>query len=116
MSAKIDKFCNTLRDRLNTVDGRLTSIKENVQALPKQADKAVRDKLDQAQRKLRSQKDRIDQTRTNQKAHIQQKVAETKEAVNEWKAKRDTRKLTARADRAEAYAADAIEFAAFAMD
>lgn len=35
-------------------------------------------------------------------------IAETKEVVNEWKAKQETRKLKARADRAEAYAADAI--------
>jgi hypothetical protein len=43
-------------------------------------------------------------------------MKETKEAVSEWKAKRDARKLTARADHAEAYAADAIDFAAFAID
>jgi hypothetical protein len=41
---------------------------------------------------------------------------EAKEAISDWKAKRETRKLNARADRDEAYAADAIDFALAGID
>jgi len=43
-------------------------------------------------------------------------MAGTKEAVSDWKAKRETRKLNARADRAETYAADAIDYAMTSID
>jgi hypothetical protein len=43
-------------------------------------------------------------------------VSETKEAVKDWKAKRETKKLNSRADRAEEYAADSIDYAIAAID
>jgi chromosome segregation ATPase len=116
MSAKVDQFCDSLRTRLNAIEGRIESVKANVEILPKQAEKALRDMLDEARTRLQAQKERIEQTRANLKAHAQQKIAETKKAVSEWKAKRETRKLQARADRAEAYAADAIAFALATID
>jgi hypothetical protein len=116
MSAKVDQFCDKLRDRLDAVEGRLESFKTNVQALPEQAEKALRDKLDEARNRLQARKERLEQTRANLKARAQQKMAETKEAVGEWKAKRETRKLTAREDRAEAEAADAIDYAVGCID
>jgi chromosome segregation ATPase len=109
MNAKVDQFCDKLRDRLNTIEGRLQSVKTNMKALPEQAEEALRDKLESARTKLQAQKERVEQTRANLKARAQQKMAETKEAVSEWKAKRETRKLNARTDRAEAFAADAID-------
>jgi hypothetical protein len=36
MSAKVDQFCNQLRDRLNTIEGRLQSAKTNIQSLPEE--------------------------------------------------------------------------------
>jgi chromosome segregation ATPase len=116
MSAKVDQFCDNLRDRFDGVEGRIQSVKTNVQALPGQADKTMREKLDEAHRKVQSQKDRIDQTRANLKARAEQKMAETKDKISEWKAKRETRKLNSRADRAEAYAADAIDYAMANID
>jgi len=116
MSAKVDQFCDQLRDRLSTIEGRLQSVKTNMKALPEQAEKALRDKLAEARTKVQAQKERVEQTRANLKARGQQKVAETKEAVSEWKAKGETRILNARADRAEAYAADALDYAVASID
>ena len=116
MSAKVDQFCDKLRDQLNAIEGRIKSVKANMQTLPKQAEKAVRDKLNEARSKLQAQKGRVDQARANLKAGAQQKFVETKEAVSEWKAKHEARKLNARADWAEAYAADAIYNAVASID
>jgi hypothetical protein len=116
MSTKVDQFSNKLRDRLDTIEGRLKSVKTNIQDLSGQADKALRDKLTAAQNKLRAEKERIEQTRANLKARAEQKMTDTKEAVSEWKAKRETRKLNNRADQAETCAADAIDYAVASID
>jgi chromosome segregation ATPase len=116
MSAKVDQFCNELRDRLNTIEGRLQSVKTNMKSLPAQAEKALRDKLEEARSKVQAEKARIDKTRASIEARVQQKVAETREAVSEWKAKHETKKLNARADQAATYAADALDNAAASID
>jgi ElaB/YqjD/DUF883 family membrane-anchored ribosome-binding protein len=116
MSAKVDQFCDTLRDRLNAIEGRLQSVMADVKALPDKAEKVLRDKLEEARTKLEVERERVEQTRANLKARVQQKLAETKEVIREWKAKGEKRKLQARADWAEAYAADAIYNAMASVD
>ena len=36
MSAKVDQFCDKLRDQLDTVERRLQTVKSNIQELPEQ--------------------------------------------------------------------------------
>jgi predicted nucleic acid-binding Zn-ribbon protein len=112
----MDQVCDKMRDQFSAIEGRLKSVKTNLQALPGQAEKALRDKLEEARTRLQARKERVEQTRANLKARAQQKMAETREAVSEWKAKRETRKLNARADRAESQAADAIDYALASID
>jgi hypothetical protein len=116
MSAKVDEFCDKLRDRLNAIEGKLQSVKADVQALPGQAEKILRGKLDEARAGLQAQKAHIEQTRSNLQAWAKQKIAETKETVAQWQAKRDVQKLNSRADRAEEYAIAAVAFAAAMID
>ena len=115
MSATVDKFCDNLRDRLNSVEKRLQTAKRNVQSLANEGENALRQKCDDLHRKAQTEKDRFERLQASLKTKAQQKVAETKEVVSEWKAKNETRMLNARADLAEAYAADAIEFAVAAI-
>jgi peptidoglycan hydrolase CwlO-like protein len=116
MSAKVDQFCDALRDRLNAVEGWFESVKADVKGMPEKADKALRAKLDQVRTKLQAEKERVEKAQANLKARAQQKIAETKEMISEWKAKHETRKLQARADWAEAYAADAVAVALASID
>src|SRR5262249_31596314 len=83
----------------------------NIMTLSEQSEDVLRDKLDEAKARHGARKDRVEQIGANLKAWAEQKMSETKEMVSEWKAKQDGRKLIARADRAEAYAADALDFA-----
>ena len=115
MSATVDKFCDNLRDRLNSLEKRVQTAKRNVQSLADEGEKALRQRCDDLRRKAQTEKDRIERLQASLKTKAQQKVAETKEVVNQWKAKSETRMLDARADLAEAYAADAIEFAVAAI-
>jgi uncharacterized protein (DUF342 family) len=116
MSVNVDKFCNDLKGRLNVIERRVETVKANIQAFSGQAEKVVRDKLEAARNRLQAEKERVDQVRKNFKAQAQQKVAETKDAVNEWKKKNETRMLNARADRAAAYAEDAVALAVAGID
>jgi hypothetical protein len=115
MSATVDKFCDNLRDSLNSVEKRLQAAKRNVQSLADDGEKTLRQKCDDMHRKARTEKDRVERLQASLKTKAQQKVAETKEVVSQWIAKNETRMLNARADLAEAYAADAIEFAVAAI-
>ena len=116
MSERVDKFCDGLRERLNAIEGRIQSVKTNVQGLPAKAEKALQQKLDEARTKVEVHKQRVEKARADLKVWADQKVAETREAINEWKAKRETRKLNARAERAEAYAEAAMVLALASID
>ena len=115
MSAKVDQFCDQLRDRLDTIEGRLQSVKTSIKSLPTQADKALRDKLDEARTRVQAQKERVEQTRANLKTQAQQQMAETEAAVSKLLATGETRRLNARADQAETDAAVAIDHAVASM-
>ena len=116
MSARVDKFCDGLRDRLNALEARVASARANVQALPGKAEKAVHDTVDQARAKLQAQAAHVEKTRTDLKAWCEQKKAETQAMIREWKAKHEAKKLSARADRAEAYAEAALALALAGID
>jgi len=116
MSAAVDQFCDRLRDRLNAIEVHIRTVKATVQSRSEDAEKALRGKLDEARAKLQAQKERVEKTQANLKAMAQLKFAETLEAVGAWKAKHETRKLQARAERAEAYAADAVAYALATID
>jgi chromosome segregation ATPase len=116
MSARVDQFCDKLRDRLNAIEGRLTSLKTNIEAVPRRAEKAVRGKLDEAREKLRARKEHVEQTCATLKARAQDKATETDSAIRQWEATRETQELNPRADRAEAYAAAAMDHAAASID
>ena len=110
MSAQVDQFCDKLRDRLDTLEVRVQSAKSGIRNLPERGEDAVRAKFEESRNDLQARKERFEQSAANMKARAQQRVAATKEEISQWKAQREVRKLNARADRAEDYAADAIDF------
>ena len=116
MSERVDRFCNTLRDRLNAVEARLENAKATVEALPGKAERAVRDGLDEVRTEVEARKGRAEKARANLKAWGERKKAETRAAIEQWKQKGEVKMLSARADDAEAYAEDAILIALATME
>src|SRR3954452_23413980 len=116
MSAQVDQFCDKLKGRLDSMADRIQTTKSHIEGLPEKGEKDLRKILDKARSNVASRKQRADQALANLKAKAQQKVAETNEEVSRWKEQRDVRKLSSRADRAEAYAADAIDCAIATID
>ena len=60
MSARTDQFCDTLRDRLSKVEGRLKTMGANIRALSEQGEKALREKVDETRGKLQAEKERVE--------------------------------------------------------
>ncbi len=116
MSEKVDKFCDGLRERLTAIEGRVQTVRTAVQGLPAKAEKALQAKLQEARTKMQSQKERVQNARADFESWVELKRTETKEAINEWKVKREARKLDARAERAEAYAEAAMFLALNSID
>jgi hypothetical protein len=116
MNAKVDTFCNNLRDRVRTAGLRLEALKSNVENMSKQGEHTLRAKLEEARQRMQKQKEKLEQVRSNLKTRAQEKIAETKASIASWKEQHDLAKLHARADHSEKHATDAIEFAAYALD
>ena len=116
MNERVNKFCTSLQNKLNDLEGRMKSLKTNLQSAPKQAEDALYKQLEQAQQKVQSQKQAVTKARTNLQNWADQKKAEAKATVNQWKTDHEARKLDNRADRAEQYAAAAIEVAVASID
>jgi predicted GH43/DUF377 family glycosyl hydrolase len=81
MSTKVSRFCDNLRDRLDTVAGRLKSVKTEIQALPEQAEKALREKPVEARHKIQTQKEHVERTRANLEARAPQKMTESSSSM-----------------------------------
>ncbi len=111
MSAKIDQFCNDLRARLSTVEGRVYSLKASIQALPRDSEESVRKKLDRVRHQFQVRREHLDQTHADFDALAQEDLAETEDAIGRWSANRESRKLDTQADLAAEYAADSIDLA-----
>jgi membrane protein involved in colicin uptake len=116
MSERINTFCTSLQTKLNNLEGRMKSLKTNLQSAPKQAGDALHKQLEQAQKKVQSQKQAFAKARASVQNWADEKKAEAKATVNQWKAEHDARKLDNRADRAEEYAVAAIEVAVASID
>ena len=115
MSAKVDQFCDNLRSRLNAVEDRVESLKTNLEQLPAKGEQALQKCLAETRAKVAGEKKKVEKAQASLKARAEQKIGEIKEAIEQWKAKREVSKLHARADRAEQYAADAIYIADIAV-
>lgn len=116
MSDRINKFCTSLQNHLNALEERAISLKASLQAAPRQADEALRKKLDQAARKVESQKQAVVRAKNNVQNWFEQKKVEAQATVDEWKSNHEAKKLAHRADRAEEYAAAAMLMAQASID
>ena len=116
MSDRVNKFCTSLQSKLNDLEDRTKSFKARMRSAPKQAEDALHEQLDRAQQKAESHKQAIAKARTTVQNWVDQKKAQAKATVDQWKADHEARKLANRADRAEEYAAAAILVAVASID
>jgi hypothetical protein len=116
MSARVNQFCDNLRARLDSVEGRLKSVKTSIQALRVQSERSFGERIDLAGRQVQPKVERGDECWASPKAWALRNMVKLRAVFGEWRARQETRELNARADRAEAYAVGAIEYALDAID
>ena len=115
MSDKINQFCYKLKDRLHAAEGGLQSVKTSLEALPKKTEQSLRASLDEVQAKFHAEKDHVERIQADLSVRAAHKIEETRDAINEWKTKRETHKLNKRAERKESHAVDALDNALAAI-
>ena len=116
MSERINKFCQNLQTRLNDLESRTLALKERLKSAPKQAEEELHGQIARLQEKIDSQKKAANKARAEMENWFEQKKAEGKATVEQWKEKHEAKKLARRADRAEEYAAAAVLVALACVD
>ena len=116
MSERVDKFCDGLRDKLNGIEARLTALKAAADAKAQESQQKVEGMLDSAQARVESHRTAIEAAKANAAGWAEEKKSKFDQKVAEWKNKRQLQFLSARADRAEGYAAAMFDLAVAAAD
>ena len=115
MSERIDQFCENLRVQLNAIESRLAQVGDSIKAAPKEAEAAIRSKIDAAKAQYEERKQKVAAAKSKLEERLQAKKDEVETEIQEWKTNREIQKLDRRAEKAEEYAVAAIEFAAAAV-
>lgn len=115
MSAKIDQFCESLRQQLTAIETKLNHTKADLETVPQEARQIVQTKLEDAKTQLAENKRKAEDAKVTMQQWLEAKKVEIQSQVDDWKTQREVEKLGSRADRAENYAASAIVFAAAAV-
>ena len=116
MSEKIDNFTSNLRDTLNDIDSRMSSVKATIESASEETQETIKSKLSAVKANLETKQHEFVAYRTKLQDLGLEKQAEVKSKVEGWKTKRETEHLNHRADRAENYAASGIAVAMAAID
>jgi hypothetical protein len=116
MSEKFDNFCSELRTRINDADKRIKDLKANAVGATEKAKLEAKAQLAALENKAKEQKARTAATEAKVKAWVEEKKTMTQDKISQWKEQRDAKRLGARADLSEHYAATAMEIATAAVD
>lgn len=112
MIDKVREFCDTVHAKLESLEGRMDSLKLNVGTNWHNS----QENLDEARHKREAAKQAVADARNSLEQWIRDKKAETKGTIDQWVENHETRKLAARAQEAEDCAGIAIEIARASID
>jgi hypothetical protein len=116
MGQRIDQFCEDLRQKLTMTDSGLEGLRTKISAKATHVEQDVQSHLDRAHERIEQGRAKVTAAQTDMKNWVDERKAFTRERVAEWKQKHDLGKLQSRADKAERYAAAAVDVAVAAMD
>lgn len=116
MRQRIDQFCEELHLKLANTESGLGALKTKIESKAEHAEADVCGHLDQVRRRMEQCRAKVAGAEVEIRNWADDRKTATREKIAEWKAKRETIKLQNRADRAELYAAAAIDVAIAALD
>ena len=112
MCDKVSRFCDSVHEKLETLQGRMDSLKLNVGSTWY----CLQEKLDEVRHKGEATKQAVAEARTNLEQWVKEKKAETKGTIDQWVENGETQKLATRAHKAEDCAGIAMEIAQASID
>ena len=113
MNVKIDELGKKLHAKLDQGIDQLKTTKAHLETLQKENEATIQTKLSAAKQAVEVKKQEAAAAKTKVEEFVEEKKAETKEVVAEWKANHDNKKLEKRADRAEKYADACVALALY---
>ena len=116
MAKSIDQFSEEMRTKLGKVETGLHDLKAKIDSKASNVEKDARNHLDQVEKRIAQAQTKVSAAQAEMKKWVEARKVETKDKIAEWKSKRDTKKLQARANMADQYAAAARTVAAAAVD
>lgn len=116
MGARIDQFCEDLRQKLTIADSGLDGLKAKINGRAVHVERDVQSHLDRVHKRVEQGRAKIAAAQTDIRDWAEEKKAVTNGKIAEWKAKRELSKLQDRADKADRYAAAASAVAVAALD
>lgn len=112
MSEKVSRFCTSVQAKLETLAGRMDSLKLNIGTTWH----SLQEKLGEVRRQHESSKQPLTDARAMVERWFDEHKVETKHTIDQWVTNRDTQQLAARAQRAEECAWTAIRIAQASID
>jgi chromosome segregation ATPase len=116
MSEKINSFTANLRNKLNDIDDRLSSVKTTLESASKETQVTIEAKLEEVKAKLGSKRQEFKDYRLELQKRAAENQSEIKSKIETWKTTQQIEELNRRADRAEDYAVSGIAVAMAAID
>jgi hypothetical protein len=116
MGQRIDQFCEDLRLKLTSIDGRVDDLKGRIDEKAENAEQDVRNHLGQVQKRIEQDRAKVSAAQGKVKDWVESRKTATADKIAGWKAKRETARLQQRADDAEAYASATVALAVAAID
>lgn len=116
MSEQIDNFINSLREQLNDIDDRLSSVKTTIESASQETKATIGSKLKQVKAKLETKRYDFDTFKREVKRQAEEKQGEVKSKIDVGKTNQEIETLSLRAEQAEEYAAKGIAVAIAAID
>ena len=112
MTDEVTRFCQSVHEKLEALEGRMDSLKLNIGTTWH----SLQEKLSEARRKGATSQQAIREARTTLERWINENKAETKSTIDQRVTNRDTEALVARAQQAEECAWAAIMIAQASID
>lgn len=112
MSDKVIKFCDSVHEKLGSLEGRMDSLKLNIGTTWH----SLQEKLGEVRHTDEARKQAVTQARDNLEQWFREKTAEKDSTIDRWIENREIQKLTARAQNTEDCAGFAIEIAKASID
>ena len=112
MSDKVSRFCESVHDKLESLQGRMDSLQTNIGTTWH----SLQDKLDEVRKKSAATKNAAAAARAHLEQWLHDQASEAQSTIDEWRHRHDTQQLTGRAERAEECAWKAITVAQASID